>query len=171
MAAEQLDPHTEVQMYSSPSEKIAARKYNDYLKSLAGKSINEYFDIPFPKFELTQVSNKDYRFKILHAIVYKDLIKLELPHDVIKLIKEYVEIGFVCKYNICFTKDTPFRAPKWTTIDYHHLNLKDDKIWITLQNKHNYEYKNDWSPTITMEKDILYFIERLLLTLHKINIV
>ena len=56
------------------------------------------------------------------------------------------------------------------TLNYHHLNLKDDKIWITLENKHNYEYKHDWSPSITMEKDILYFIERLLLTLHKINI-
>lgn len=172
--AEQADTRAVIQnecsLYSSSSEKVAVRKYNDYLKSLDGKTINEYFNIPFPKFELKRVSNKEYIFKILHVNVYKDLIKLHLPDDVIKRIKEYVEIGFVCKYNICFTKDTPFRAPKWTTIEYHHLNLKDDKIWITLENKHNYEYKHDWSPSITMEKDILYFIERLLLTLHKINI-
>ena len=64
---EQADTHTviqnEVGFYSSASEKVAARKYNDYLKSLAGKTINEYFDIPFPKFELKQLSNKDYIFK------------------------------------------------------------------------------------------------------------
>lgn len=159
-----------IQVYASQSEKVAARKYKDYLQCLDGKTINEYFNIPFPKFELKQNLNTEYELSISHIHQYNDLIKLNLPEEIIKYIKKYVEIGFVCKYKICFTEYTPFRAPKWSIISHASLNLIDNKLWETLVNKHNIDYTYDWTPSISMEKDILYFIERLLYNLHKINI-
>jgi hypothetical protein len=158
-----------ISLFSPLSQKAAERNYNHYLKCLNGKSLNEYFDIPFPKFELRKITNMEYEFKISHVQIY-NLVQLQLPEDIIKLIKEYAEIGFLCKYNICFTNDTPFRAPLWRIKYYKNLNVQDNNIWNMLEKKHNKQYKHDWSPTISIEKDILYFIERLLLTLHKINI-
>ena len=159
-------------MYSATkAEIVATRKYKDYLNCLNGQTLNEYFDIPFPKFELTQCLNTEYMLTISHIQQYNEIIKLNLPEEIIKYIKKYVEIGFVCKYKIYFTENTPFRAPKWSIISNKSLNIVDDnKLWEMLVNKHNIDYTYDWTPAISMEKDILYFIERLIYNLHKINI-
>ena len=84
-------------MYSATkAEIVATRKYKDYLNCLNGQTLNEYFDIPFPKFELTQCLNTEYMLTISHIQQYNEIIKLNLPEEIIKYIKKYVEIGFVC---------------------------------------------------------------------------
>ena len=157
-------------MFNSRYLLVAERKYNDYLKSLDGKSINEYFNILFPIFNLSQISTTDFVFTISYIQVFNDLIKLLLPQDVITHIKQYIEYGFVCKYNIQFTEYTPFKPPKWNLIHHKSLNIKDKDFWLMLEKRHKTDYIHDWCPSISMEKDMLYFIERLIFNLHKINI-
>jgi hypothetical protein len=152
-------------------EKNTLIKYNQLLKNLNGQTLNEYFNISFPNIKLNQMNNTSYNLVLSYKRQYDDLVKLNLSYDLIKLIKSYVEVGFICTINILYTEDSPFRAPVWSIINNNYLNLKENNFFQNALMLHNTQYKYDWSPAIYIEKDLLCFIERILYKLHKINVV
>ena len=82
-------------------EKNTLIKYNQLLKNLNGQTLNEYFNISFPNIKLNQMNNTSYNLVLSYKRQYDDLVKLNLSYDLIKLIKSYVEVGFICTINIC----------------------------------------------------------------------
>ena len=154
----------------SRAERNTLIRYNSFIKNLNGKSINEYFNVELPIITYEQITPINYKLTCKHTRVYPTINQLNLPYDLIKHIKSYIEVGFISSFHIEYTKDTPFRAPLWSIIRNNSLNLKKNTFWEEIVNMHNIQYKYDWTPSIYMEKDILCFIERILYKLHKINI-
>ena len=143
------------------ARKFALRSYNTFINNLNGDSINKYFSVDCLDMTLTQQDTLNYTFHIEYKNTYPDLIKLDIPYDAIKLIKSYVERRFILNINIFFVKDSPFKPPLWSpiTITTHNFKQKDFEHMIK---RHYQENRHDWSPFIMIEKDILYFIERIM---------
>ena len=153
------DPLTSEQFKNA--RKYAERGYNSFMKNLNGMPINEYFNVKFLDIYVTKSNDLNYNLSIKYIHSYPQLIKLNLPDDAIRLIKSYVERNFTLTTNIFYRKDTPFKAPLWSLTKMKTLNIDDNKLRQLIQ-RHNEEYKHDWSTLIILEKDILYFIERVI---------
>jgi hypothetical protein len=147
------------------ARKFAQRGYNTLIKNLNNKSINSYFNIDCLDITLIQSDILNYKLTIEYKDTYPDLIKLNIPHDTIKHIQSYIEKRIKFTVNIFYRRDTPFKAPLWTLTNIYTVNFNRNGINKIIQ-RHNNEYTHDWSPSIILEKDILYFTERLLWTLH-----
>jgi len=143
------------------ARKFAQRSFNTFITNLNGDSINKYFSIDCLDMTLNQTDILNYTLRIEYKNTYPDLMKLNMPYDAIKLIKSYVERRFILHINIFFVKDTPFKPPLWSPIKIttHNFKMNDFNHMIK---RHYYENRDDWSPSILMEKDILYFIERIM---------
>ena len=147
------------------ARKFAQRGYNTLIRNLNGQSINSYFNIDCLDILVTQTDILNYKLTIEYKNTYPDLIKLNVPYDTIKHIKSYIEKRIKFTVNIFYRRDTPFKAPLWTLTDIQTINFNKVEVKKIIQ-RHNNEYTHDWSPSIILEKDILYFTERLLWFLH-----
>lgn len=147
------------------ARKFAQRGYNTLIRNLNGQSINSYFNIDCLDILVTQTDILNYKLTIEYKNTYPDLIKLNVPYDTIKHIKSYIEKRIKFTVNIFYRRDTPFKAPLWTLTDIQTINFNKVEVNKIIQ-RHNNEYTHDWSPSIILEKDILYFTERLLWFLH-----
>ena len=147
------------------ARKFAQRGYNTLIRNLNGQSINSYFNINCLDILVTQTDILNYKLTIEYKNTYPDLIKLNVPYDTIKHIKSYIEKRIKFTVNIFYRRDTPFKAPLWTLTDIQTINFNKVGVNKIIQ-RHNNEYTHDWSPSIILEKDILYFTERLLWFLH-----
>ena len=147
------------------ARKFAQRGYNTLIQNLNNKSINSYFNIDCLDITLIQSDILNYKLTIEYKDTYPDLIKLNIPHDTIKHIQSYIEKRIKFTVNIFYRRDTPFKAPLWTLTDIYTVNFNSVGINKIIQ-RHNNDYTHDWSPSIILEKDILYFTERLLWILH-----
>jgi hypothetical protein len=146
------------------ARKFAERSYTSFMTSLNGLPIGKYFNVDCLDITITQTNTLNYILRIEYKNTYPDLIKVKLPYDVIKHIKSYVERRVILNINIFYVKDTPFKPPTWTPMNIFTFNLKHRDFQHIIK-KHYYENKHDWSPTIVLEKDILYFIERIMFIL------
>ena len=147
------------------ARKFSERSYTTFIKNLNNISIQKYFNIDFLDITLLQCDALKYKLRIEYTHTYPYLIKMNLPYDIIKLIKSYGEKRFICVLNIIYTKDTPFKAPIWSPIYIKTFNYNEDALKNIIK-RHNIEYLQDWSPAILLEKDILYFIERLIYNIN-----
>ena len=149
-------------------EQRLTKNYGDFINSLHGKSIREYYNLDFPiDFELIKNEPMNHTFIIKHIRLYDTLIQLQLPIEIIKYIKQYVEIGLILYININYTYDHPFKAPKWNIEKIKQKNINTLQIWKNMVHQHNVQYVYDWSPSITIEKDLLYFIEKIMYKLSR----
>ena len=149
-------------------EQRITKNYNDFMNRMNGQSIKQYFNLNFPiDFELIKNEPMKYTFIVKHVHVYDTLIQLQLPIEIIKYIKQYVEVGLILYININYTKDYPFKAPKWNIEKIKQKNINTLQIWKNMVHQHNVQYVYDWSPSITIEKDLLYFIEKIMYKLSR----
>jgi len=143
------------------ARKFAQRSYGTFITNLNGMSISDYFNVACLNITLEQTNILNYILNIEYKNTYPDLIKLALPYDAIKHIKSYVERRFILKLNIFYIRDTPFKPPLWTPIHIKTFNFKVKELEYIIK-RQVYENKLDWSPSILLEKDTLYFIERIM---------
>ena len=125
-----------------------------------GKTINEYFEIKTPTFELTRDDYLTFTFTSKYNETY-NLSIIKLPEEIQRLIStyinKYVDITFTINYGL----DYPHKPPKWLVKNIHtNLNLAPKIELITKQ--HNNSYMVDWTPYIYIEKDTLYMIEKII---------
>lgn len=150
------------------ARKFSQRGYNTFITNLNGVPIHTYFNIDCLNILLNQDDLLNYKLTIEYKNTYPDLIKLKIPYDIIKHIKSYVERRLLFIMNISYRRDTPFKAPLWTLKNIRTINFNTLPI-ENIVKRHNNEYNHDWSPSVWLEKDILYFIERLLCLLHNLK--
>lgn len=124
-----------------------------------GKTINEYFEIKTPIFELVRDDYLTFTFTSKHTESY-DVSMIKLPEDIQRLISTYINKYAEITYTINYGLDYPFKPPKWIIKNIHtNLKIQSDIELITRQ--HNNSYMIDWTPYIYIEKDTLYMIEKI----------
>jgi hypothetical protein len=136
---------------------MAARRITSLLTTfnehLNGKSIQDYFDIRKLTFTLTREDPLLFSFQCKQCESY-DLSQLELPTDVQNYIHSYLFKDICVEYTITYGPDYPFKPPVWT--------LKNENAsYLKITHIHNSDNIHDWSPAITIEKDMLAMIVKL----------
>jgi len=92
-----------------------------------------------------------------------------LPEDICKYINEYVVDQIHMRFKIIFPDNYPYFPPIWeletcnssiphSSLDYGGMTLYDYYKYVA---ERHTSYLFDWSPAITLETNILYFICRI----------
>ena len=147
---------------SSRPERRIIRMLEEFKVNLNGRTIKDYFDIEQNvDFKLKKHKERGCLFSFKYGgdpFIYNIS---NLPQDINRYIKTYINKNYTVRFDLNFPEDYPFKPPQWalhTPIMNKQLNKEIDCI-IKI---HNYKYLHDWSPWIMIEKDVLFMIESLL---------
>jgi hypothetical protein len=128
------------------------RLFTEFKENLHGQSIADYFQIDHSKYELSRVDPNTFEFKVSYEVFprYALDLPIELSMKIVGYLYEQTEIH----YHIRIPNDYPFKPPKWIMQTITPPQLYEDALCVL-----NYRYDKDWSPAITIEKDVLNMIE------------
>ena len=109
------------------------------------KYIHVYLNIIFYKFHI-------YNFSSL---------PVEINNIIYKFLTDYINITTIIK----FPNSYPYVQPKWSLYNIKH-NIHSPPIDIRhyysyILHRHNKEYKNDWTPAVSLESDILNLLQKI----------
>jgi hypothetical protein len=138
-------------MAGTMSDKRITCLFKSFNKNLNGQPIHKYFNIHTTIFSLIRDDCLSFTFHCLHNETY-DISKLALPDDLITHIQLFLPQEIRIQYKIVYSIDYPFKPPIWTT---------ENPVCSKITNMHNSENKYDWSPAMTIEKDTLSMITKL----------
>jgi hypothetical protein len=136
-------------------ERRINRMKESFKELLYGKPIGEYFGVPL-KITL-DMSEETYVCTFTHLKAYYlkiDYIPFELNCLILSYLCEYSKATF----QITFPNDYPFKSTKWELVE---LKSNIPTSYEKAVKWQNHTYLNSWSPSITLEKDILYMIENI----------
>ena len=146
-------------MAGTIADRRITRALSYFNENRNGKTINEYFEIKSPIFELVRDDFTTFTFTSKDNESY-DVSMIKLPEDIQCLISTYINKYADITYTINYGLDYPFKPPKWIIKNIHtNLKIQSDIELITRQ--HNNSYMIDWTPYIYIEKDTLYMIEKI----------
>ena len=128
------------------------RLFDEFNKNLKGQSIAEYFQITHSKYDLKKVDDQTFEFKISYELLPR--CALDLPIELSMKIAGYLYEYTTIDYQIRIPNDYPFKPPEWIMLTITAPQLYKDALSVL-----NYRYYQDWSPAITMEKDVLNMID------------
>jgi ubiquitin-protein ligase len=147
---------------SSRPERRIIRMLEEFKMNLNGRTIKNYFDIQ---------QNVDFKLKkhkehsCLFSFKYGEdpfIYNISnLPQDINRYIKTFINKNYIVRFDLNFPEDYPFKPPQWE-LNSPIINKQLNKEIDCIIKIHNYKYKNDWSPWIMIEKDVLFMIESLL---------
>ena len=126
--------------------------FDEFTQNLKGKSIADYFQITHSQYDLKKIDDQTFEFKISYELLPQCALDLpiELSMKIAGYLYEYTRIY----YQIRIPNDYPFKPPKWVMLTITPPELYNNALCVL-----NYRYDKDWSPAITLEKDILNMIE------------
>ena len=125
-------------------------------------SIDQYFQISNTKIILKQIQFNElilnYKYKIFQLVNINNL-PIELNMNILSYVHEYS----FATYKVKIPDDYPFKPPVWSL-----ENVKTNIIWNHLFAAHfqNHRYMMSWSPSLSLEKDVLNMIEAINKTKH-----
>jgi len=134
-------------------ERRITRLFDEFKQNLKSQSIADYFQIDHSKYDLKRLDEHTFEFRIRHEVIPR-CYALELPIELSMKITGYLYERTQIHYQIRIPNDYPFKPPKWVMQTITPPQLYKDALCVL-----NYRYEKDWSPAITMEKDILNMIE------------
>ena len=142
-------------------------RYNTFISHLNNSSIEDYFGIinqPNKNLKFTtKREGEDIYFEISFLKSYNIDINM-FPKEINNIISSYASDFINIRLKIQHLDCYPFKAPLWSLLDVLYniklpLNLNDYYNYIV--KNHNDKYNSDWSPAISIEKDILEFIQKI----------
>jgi len=128
------------------------RLFEEFTHNLQGQSIAEYFQITHSQYDLKKVNDQTFEFKISYELLPR--CALDLPIELSMKIAGYLYEYTAIYYQIRIPNDYPFKPPEWIMLTIEPPQLYKDALCVL-----NYRYDKDWSPAITIEKDILNMID------------
>jgi ubiquitin-protein ligase len=133
-------------------ERRITRLFTEFKENLHGQSIADYFQINHSKYDLKRIDEQTFEFKVSYENIPRYALELpiELSIKIAGYLYEYTEIY----YQIRMPNDYPFKPPKWVMQTITPPQLYTKALCVL-----NYRYDKDWSPAITIEKDVLNMIE------------
>jgi ubiquitin-protein ligase len=143
---------------------IINRRFTEFNHSIEKHgSVTKYFGIPGDiDINYSKVGTKmqlDIRF-----FKKGEPFNFNLPIEMVQLITAYSNHFIDISLDIVFPRDYPFRPPVWRLKEVKHNikigSLDVDEYYENIVKNHNRQHKRSWSPATCIEKDILYFIQR-----------
>ena len=128
------------------------RLFDEFNHNLRGQSIAEYFQITHSKYDLKKIDDQTFDFTNSYELLPR--YALDLPIELSIKIAGYLYEHTTIYYQIRIPNDYPFKPPEWIMLTISPPQLYKDALSVL-----NYRYYQDWSPAITIEKDVLNMIE------------
>jgi hypothetical protein len=141
----------------------------------------EYYQMnkPYEKIDIKTEVHSDYILLNIHYKKDCPILEFDLPDELNKKIEEYLIYVIEIKIKIKYSPSYPFSPPIWFLQVVHH-NLKTDvsllDYYIYKVNQHNQSYTSyllhlgnyigqyevyGWNPGISVERDMLSFIQKI----------
>jgi ubiquitin-protein ligase len=132
--------------------------YTLFLQSLNDVSIADYFQIKNYTYALTQNSPTAFTFT-MHGMKLHHCVFQQLPIDLSIHISKYLYEKTNVVYSLVFPMDYPFKHPMWSLVeDTSNTKIRHEYASHFMNKQHEVS----WSPSITLEKNVLNMIECLL---------
>jgi hypothetical protein len=146
---------------------FAQHRYDTFVNNLNNSSIESYFGIINEPNTILNFTTKREENEVYFTVSFVKSYNIDiqnLPKEINDIISSYASEFINIKFKILHYDDYPFHPPEWSLSSVFYntkllLNLNDYYNYIV--KNHNDKYKNDWSPAINIEKDILEFIQKI----------
>lgn len=135
-----------------------------------------YYQLKKTPYECIDVSKEVIDGCIQVTVVYQKKSHcplLQMPPEMIAKIRSYLTYKIELKVKIQYSENYPFSPPTWSFNSVTHtipnqVNLTDYYIYKVSCHNNQYvqylldgRYRTEWTPAITIEKDILTFIQKI----------
>ena len=156
-----LDNKSTIKMAGTSTDRRITGLIKQFNEFMDGQTINEYFQLP-PTSPIYTLTRDDILLCVFTSTYTKtyNISQINLPEDILKLINTYVDQHVLIIFDVIYDTKYPFYPPKWN-IRKMNAPTKISKQVDQIAYNHNRQYAIDWSPSISIEKDTLYMIERL----------
>lgn len=141
---------------------LVLQRIRRFMDIVVHSSLQYYFGISNIQIEVLE--NENEIFVTTHFNHKSPVYDIQqLPIEISRLIASYNETYIIIKTKIHFGNSYPFDRPIWTLLDVEHnvngsISLKEYYQYIV--DNHNQQYVRYWSPAITIDKDILEFVQK-----------
>ncbi len=124
--------------------------------------IATYFGMKDVEYTFDFTAPDIFHFKIIHEAPFPPCVFPTLPIEISIHIAQFLYCKKVVEYRIDYPPDYPFKPPKWTL-----LTILAPPPYLFATHILNYQYDRDWSPAISVEKDVLNMIGMIELCIEK----
>ena len=115
--------------------------------------IAAYFGMKDVEYKFDFTAPDIFHFKIIYEAPFPPCVFPTLPTEVSIHIAQFLYSKKVVEYRIDYPQDYPFKPPKWTL-----MTMLAPLPYQFATHILNYQYDRDWSPAISVEKDVLNMI-------------
>jgi len=115
--------------------------------------IAAYFGMKNVEYTFEFTAPDIFHFHIIHEAPVTPCVFPTLPTEVSIHIAKFLYSKQTVAYRIDYPPDYPFKPPKWTL-----LTILAPLPYQCATHILNYQYDRDWSPAISVEKDVLNMI-------------
>jgi ubiquitin-protein ligase len=146
------------------------RRYQEMTRGLKGFTFQQFYNIQ-PELgnkvmiDATKTNNAN-EMKIIiqyHEPIYYDIF--ELPMDISRVVSSYLSSYIIIEFIINYPSDYPFNPPRWSVDsvkhNIHSLPIDVLDYYQYIVQKHNDILRNDWSPGIHIDRDLLAFVQKI----------
>ena len=144
-------------------------RFQRFVDLLENTTIEDYFEINKNTtnnkiITFSYKKNDNSIFLSIKCIKKNNYDFYNFPYEISNIISSYCDDIINLEIEINYDYHYPFKNPRWNLLNLEHnikslLNL--DEYYQYMINNHNLYYDYDWSPIITIEKDIIDFFRKI----------
>jgi len=138
-----------------------------FMDNLGKMTIAEYFQLPNINITLSQPDERTFIYTFKYSNINSFKFRYDLPLELNSMILTYLYEYSIIEYKMYIPDDYPFKPPIWSCeniITNKYNSIQSNHLFAVIFQ--NYRYSMDWSPMISIEKDILNMIDSIEITKH-----
>jgi hypothetical protein len=144
---------------------MSSKRIQRFINDFSNVKLEEFYQLPNNDEQKVEIKFNVETLKIIHVSIYykKNYIcpLFHLPPELIRHIKGYLPDIIQMDLKATIPNDYPFKPHIWEIVELN-TNLKINKLkYYEIIKEHNCYNIADWTPSMSLDKDILSLIEKL----------
>lgn len=127
--------------------------------------LHEFYQLPNTSHEHIKIKTKVEDLQTLSVWFdykkFSDFPRIDLPREIVKYIYEYIPEYVHIQLKVTLPNDYPFKPHIWETINVSsNIQYVNTLMYYKMILDHMRLFDCDWSPAMSLDKDILILIEK-----------